>query len=155
MAGDIAAFPTITDVLVSGDNIQSYIAGADWKAGMVLAFHGTGVSRTLHPAVKGTTTTIKGVALYDVSSGDEGAVACRGCRCKVANFHDTTAIDAGDPAEDNDNAVGGTVGAAALTVSGVVAVIQYIAGTFDEDVAGDGTGILDVAPSIMTAVNDA
>ncbi len=149
MAGDIGAFPTMHDVLKSGDNIQSFIAGADWKAGMVVAFHGTGVSNTLHPAVKGTTTMIKGVALYDVTSGGRGAVACRGCRCKVANFHDTTAMDAGDPVEDNDNAVGGTVGAA--TLSGGIA-LQYIAGYLEEDIAGDGTGVMEVAPGTLTSL---
>lgn len=149
MAADITAFPTMTDVLIAGDNIQSFIAGAAWKAGQILAFHGTGVSNTLHPAVKGTTTMIKGVALYDVESGDVGAVACRGCRAKVANFHDTTAMDAGDPVEDNDNAVGGTVSTA--TLSGGIE-LQYIAGYLEEDIAGDGTGAMEVAPGTLTSL---
>lgn len=146
---DIAAFPTIHDVLVQGDNIQSFIAGADWKAGQILAFHGTGVSDTLHPAVKGTTVMIKGVALYDVTSGNRGAVACRGCRCKVANADDTTGMDAGDPVEDNDNAVGGTISAAAL--SGGIE-LKYIAGYLEQDIAGGATGVMEVQPDTLTSL---
>ena len=145
---DISAFPTIHDVLITGDNVQSFIAGADWKAGQVLAFHGTGVDNTLHPAVKGTTVMIKGVGLYDVSSGNRGAVACRGCRCKVANA-DASAMDAGDPVEDNDNAVGGTVSAAAL--SGGIE-LKYIAGYLEEDIAASSTGVMEVAPGTLTSL---
>ena len=145
---DIGTFPTMHDVLIAGDNIQSFIAGADWKAGQVLAFHGTGVSDTLHPAVKGTTAMIKGVALYDVTSGNRGAVACRGCRCKVANA-DATALDAGSPVEDNNNAVGGTVSTAAL--SGGIE-LKYIAGYIEQDIAGSGTGVMEVAPGTLTSL---
>lgn len=149
---DTDPFPTIRNVLVAGNNLQTFKAGADWKAGMQLAFHGTGVSKTLHPAIKGTTGMIKGVALYDVTSGDSGAVACRGCRCYVANA-DETIIDAGDPLEDNDNAVGGTVSTAALSEAGAVAVAKYIGGYAEQDIAANSTGIMEVAPAILTAVN--
>ncbi len=143
---DIGTFPTIRNVLVDGENIKSYTAGAAIKAGQVVAFHGTGVSKTVHPAVKGTTVQIVGVALYDVSSGDEVAVAGRGCRVYVANYDGTTGIDAGDALEDNDNAVGGTVGAFAL---GGALVIRYIAGYAVDDIAGAGTGIMEVNPHIV------
>lgn len=151
---DTDPFPTIHDVLVAGDNIQSFIAGADWKAGQMVAFHGTGVSDTLHPAVKGTTAMIKGIALYDVTSGDRGAVACRGCRCKVANATEVV-IDAGDPLEDNDNAIGGTVSTAALVDAGVVAVVKYIGGYAEQDIAANVTGVMEVAPATLTSANNA
>lgn len=152
---DISAFPTVTDVLHSGDNIQSFTCGADVKASQVVAFHGTGVSKTLHPAIAGTTGTIYGVALYDASSGDEVAVAGRGCIVKVANADDGTGIDAGDPCQDNDNAVGGTVSAATLVDAGVVAVVKIVAGFAIEDIAGDATGLMEVAPQYLTSANNA
>lgn len=154
---DIATFPTIRNVLVDGDNIKSYTVGGTLavKAGMVLALHGTGVDLTVQAAVKGTTVIPVGVALYDAAVGDQVAVAGRGCRVYVANAESNVAIDAGDPLEDNDNAIGGTVSAAPLMVAGVVAVIEYIVGYAVTDIAVSGTGICDIAPQIMTAVNNA
>jgi len=150
---DISSFPTMHDVLVAGDNIQTFTAGAAITAGQVVAFHGTGVSKTVHPAVKGTTVVPVGVALYDASSGDKVAVACRGCHVKVANYDDTTAIDAGDPLEDNDNAVGGTVGTLPISASGATATLHYRAGWALEDIAGGGTGIMEVDPGITIQPN--
>lgn len=153
---DISTFPTITnDALYVGDNIQSFTCGADIKVGMVVAFHGTGVSRTLHPAVKGTTGTIFGVALGNADSGDKVAVAGRGCIVEVANADASTGIDAGDPCEDNDNAVGGTVSAATLVDAGVVAVVKIIAGFAVDDIAGGATGLMEVAPQYLTSANNA
>lgn len=153
----IATFPTIRNVLVSGDNIQAYTVGGTLavKAGMVLAFHGTGVSKTVQAAVKGTTVIPVGVALYDAAVGAQVAVACRGCRVYVANADDAATLDAGDPLEDNANAIGGCVSEAPLSVTGAVAVAKYIVGYADEDIAASGTGICTVAPQIMTAVNTA
>lgn len=154
---DIATFPTIRNVLVDGDNLKSYTVGGTIavKAGMVLAFHGTGVSKTVQAAVKGTTVIPMGVALFDAAVGDEVTVAGRGCRVYVANAESDVAIDAGDPLEDNDNAIGGTVSAAPLVVAGVVAVVKYIVGFAVDDIAVSSTGICDVAPQIMTAANNA
>lgn len=143
---DITAFPTLHDVLYDGDNIKDYTAGAAITAGQVVAIHGTGVTKTVHPAVKGTTGRPAGVALYTVASGEKVAVAGPGCRVYVANADDTTAIDAGDPLEDNDNAVGGTVSALALAGS---LVIRWCAGYADDDIAGGGTGVMTVFPHIV------
>ncbi|KCZ71601.1 hypothetical protein ANME2D_02336 [Candidatus Methanoperedens nitroreducens] len=152
---DINAFPTIRHVLHSGDNIKNFKAGAAITAGMVVAFESSGVSRQVIPAVKGSTGMPIGVALYGVSSGDEVAVACRGCWVYVANADDTTGIDAGDALEDNDNAVKGTVSAAALVEAGAVAVVKYQIGIAIDDIAGGGTGLMEVAPGHLTAANNA
>lgn len=147
MAG-IAAFPTIRNVLVDGDNIKKYTVGGTLpvKAGMILAFHGTGVSKTVQAAVKGTTTQIVGVALYDAAVGAEVAVCGRGCRAKVANTDDVAVIDAGDALTHTTNAVGGCV--ATLALAGALAII-YVAGYAVEDIAASGTGMMDVAPHIV------
>jgi len=151
---DITAIPAIQDVLLSGDPTV-YTAGAIITKGMVVAFHGTGVSRTVHPCVTGTTTEIVGVAIETVASGAPVKVAGRGCIAKVINYDDTTGIDAGDPIQDNVLALGGCVGAAALVDAGVVAVVKYIAGYAIEDIAGGSYGAIDVCPGIITSANNA
>lgn len=143
---DIGTFPTIRNVLESGENILQYTAGAALKAGMVVAFHGTGVSRTVHPCVKGTTGMPVGVVIYDVSSGDEAAIAGPGCTAKVANFSDSVAIDAGDLLEPDDNAVGGTVHALALL--GALAML-YSVGYAVDDIAASDTGFIMVQPQAV------
>lgn len=153
--GDVGTFPTIRNVLVSGDNIQSYTAGAAITAGQVVAFHGTGVSQTVHPAVKGTTDSIVGVAIYGASSGAKVAVAGPGCRVYCANALDDTAIDAGDYLEDNDNAIGGTVSVAARLDAGVVAVLKFCVGVAEDDIAASGTGIVRLICGPITSVNNA
>ncbi len=152
---DISAFPTISKVLVTGNNIVSYTAGAAISAGMVVAFHGTGVSQTVHPAVKGTTDTPVGVALYGVASGAKVAVAGPGCRVYVAIADDTTGADAGDYLEDNANAVGGTVSVAARVDAGVVSVLKFCVGVAEDDIAGGGTGICRLICGPITSVNNA
>lgn len=143
------------DVLVRGEeHIRSFIVGATGvKAGQVVAYPATGVTRTVIPAVHGTTGQPVGVALYDQTTGYEVAVACRGAWAKVANADNTTAIDAGDPVEDNDNAVGGTVAPLPIAGSGTVAQIHYCVGYAVDVIAGGGTGIIEVAPGIITQPN--
>lgn len=152
---DIAAFPTIRNVLVSGDNIKNCIAGATILAGQVVAIHGTGVSNVVWPAVKGTTDAIIGVALYGAASGAKVAVAGAGCRVYVAQADDTATIDAGDALEDNDNAVGGTVSTAARVDAGVVAVVKFLVGTAVDDIAASGTGMCDLVCGYITSANNA
>lgn len=152
---DISAFPTIRAVIESGNNIGNYTAGAAIKAGQVVSIHATGVSRTVHPSVKGTTGLPIGVALYGVANGEKLAVAEDGCKCYIANADDTTGLDAGDPVEDNDNAVGGTVSALALSETGAVAVAKYCVGFAIDDIAGGGTGVIKIKCGIITAVNTA
>lgn len=108
---DITAFPTIRNVLYSGDNIQSFLAGDTIKAGMVVCFHATGVAYGCIPCIAGAGTIPIGVALYDAASGAYVAVAMAGCVCYVAKTDITGAvvIDAGDYCIPDDNAVGGCV----------------------------------------------
>ena len=112
---DIAAFPTVRSVLVSGDNINTYIAGAAIKAGQVVAFHGTGVSDTVHPCAVGTTLGIAGVAIYDAALGAKVAVAGPGCVCNVVNGIQATSWDAGTFLKAYGTTTAGTVTLAALT----------------------------------------
>jgi len=138
---DISAFPDMGDtILVSGDNIQKYIAGAAITKGQAVAIHGTGVSETVHPAVKGTTASVEGVALATVASGESVAVAGPGCVVYMANADDTTAIDAGSGVEDNDNAVGGTISALPANTAAATAAYANLVGIAVEDIAGGATG---------------
>lgn len=113
--GDVATFPTIRNVLWSGKNIHSFTATSTVKAGMLVAFASGGVSGAVIPAIKATSGQPIGVALSDAGAGIKVAVACNGCIVYVANYSTTVALDSGDVVEDNANAIGGTVGLAALT----------------------------------------
>lgn len=157
MAGDISAFPTMHDVLKCGDNIQSFTATTGVKAGQVVAINATGVSGAVDKSVAAAGSRSLGVALYDATAGDKVAVAMTGCIADVANFHDTTAIDAGSYLETNDATPGGTVGAAAVAaVSGAVGTNHLdIIGIALDDIAGDGTGRMLIQPMALAQLNDA
>lgn len=135
---DIAAFPAVHDILVSGDNIQSFIAGAAITAGQVVAFADTGVSDTVHPAVTGTTASAVGVALYTVASGERVAVACDGCVVNVVNGIQGTDIDAGHWVEYYGTTTPGTV--KELVTSGGVAVNFKLVGKLLEDNTATAAG---------------
>ena len=153
---DISAFPDMGDtILVSGDNIQKYIAGAAITKGQAVAIHGTGVSETVHPAVKGTTASVEGVALATVASGENVAVAGPGCVVYMANADNTTAIDAGSGVEDNDNAVGGTISALPANTGGATAAYTNLVGVALDDIAGGGTGRVRLICSITSIPNSA
>lgn len=140
---DITAFPTITQVCDQGHrNARAVKAGSAIKAGMVVAYADAGGSDTVVPHVKGTTASIAGVAMYDIASGSWGTAFLNGAIVYVANADDTTAIDAGAVVEGNDNAVGGTVSAAAnaaSTAEGEEFKIDIL-GYAIEDIAGGATG---------------
>ena len=140
---DISAFPTITQVCDQGHQFARAVkAGAAIKAGQVVAYADTGVSDTVHPHIKGTTASIAGVAAYDIASGSWGTVYLNGAIVYVANADDTTGIDAGAVVEGNDNAVGGTVSAAAnaATTAEGEEYKNDILGYAIEDIAGGATG---------------
>lgn len=152
--GDITAFPTIRNVKYSGSNVHRFTATTAVKAGQLVAFAATGVSGAVNPAIKSTTGQPIGVALYGVDAGREVAVACNGCIVYVANFSTTVALDSGDVVEDNANAVGGTVGLAALTSTaggGAVATVKYTAGVMIDKVAASATGRMLVKCGLFTA----
>jgi len=154
---DITEFPEMRDVLHSGDNIHTFTAGGDIKAGQVVEISGD------FEVVKATTLGTKkaiGVALYDAASGEEIAIAMRGCIVWVANADDTTAISAGEYVMADDNAVGGTVkkvddlsvsvppGTTAVTSTAAQPDLteaggvppQVAIGTALEEISGGGTG---------------
>jgi hypothetical protein len=140
---DIGTFPTITQVCDQGHrNARAVKAGAAIKAGMVVAYADAGGSDTVVPHVKGTTASIAGVAAYDIASGAWGAVYLNGAIVYVANADGTTVIDAGAVVEGNENAVGGTVSAAAYALTTAVDE-EYkndLLGYAIEDIAGGATG---------------
>lgn len=117
---DIAAFPALHDILVSGDNIQSRTFGEDVKAGQVVGFD-TALTTEVVKAMKAVAgENAIGVALYDVLNGDKGAVAEDGCVVNIVNADDTAVIGAGADVIQNDNAVGGTVSAYAGSGAGQI-----------------------------------
>lgn len=106
---DIAAFPTLHDVLVTGNNLQGYTAGEDMKAGQVVGFdisETTELIIAMH-AVAGENAI--GVLIFDVLQGDLGTVAEIGCVVNMVNADDAADIHAGADVIQHANAVGGTV----------------------------------------------
>lgn len=135
---DIGAFPTIHGVVIDDRGpIRSFTFTEAASAGMAVGFAATGVSNAVVPMDATAGEQCIGVAVYDVEAGDLGAVAMDGNIVVVANADDTTAIDAGDQVELNDNAVQGTVSALTLTQ---FTANHYVLGIALEDIAGAGTG---------------
>jgi hypothetical protein len=141
---DIASFPTIHDVLWSGDNIQSYKAGAAITAGMIVYLSGdmtvTKTTSLAHPPL--------GVALQDTASGYPVPVALVGCTVYVANT-DNSGLTAGegDYAIVDDNAVGGTV---SRIVKGAIPRGPYSSlGVFQEDMAKNSTARILIQPDMI------
>ena len=108
---DIAAFPALHDILVSGNNIQSHTTGEVVKAGQVVGFDISETTEIIKvmKAVAGENAI--GVVLYDAILGDKVAVAQAGCVVNVVNADDAADIGAGAWLVQNANAVGGTVSA--------------------------------------------
>lgn len=152
---DITAFPTIRNVLWSGDNIQTFTATTAVTAGQVVAINATGVSMAVDPSVATAGSRSIGVALYSASAGAQVAVAMTGCICYVAIYDDTATIDAGDFVETNDCAVKGTVGAAAVAATGGATVTAHydIIGIAVDDIAASGTGRILIQPMCLTQAN--
>ena len=152
---DITSFPTIRNVLYSGNNIVEFTATSAVKAGMVVAFAATGVSDAVLPAIKGTTAQPIGVALYDAAASAMVAVAMDGCIVYVANAESNADIDAGDMLESNDNTVGGTVSVAPDMVAAAVAVVKYVIGYAVEPILRSTTGRIMISAGLYTTVNNA
>lgn len=140
---DTATWTTISHVLDSGTNLQTFTAGADIKAGMVVAYASTGVSDTVHPAVAGTTEAPIGVAIIDADSGDMVTVACEGCIVYVREGTGN-AIDAGHWVSDDDAAATGCVKTAVTTATG------YGIGIAVDDIAANGSGRIKINPSLIS-----
>ena len=147
--GDISAFPTIRNVLFSGDNIITLTATNALKAGMVVEIDATGVSGAVNAAVAESGSRPVGVSLYDVAAGGSAAIATYGCVCYVANADDTATMDAGTYVVTNVNAVGGTV-SSELAV-GDNATPQLVVGMLLEGMAASGTARCLITLGSLTA----
>jgi len=154
---DIAAFPTIRNVVYSGKNFHKFIATTAVKAGQVVAFANPAVSGAVIPAVKATSLQPIGVAINNADAGKKVAVACNGCWVYVANAESDVDIDAGHVLEDNDNATApGSVSMAAETNGGgAVALVKYTVGVSIDDIARSSTGRMLVKCGVMLAPNTA
>ena len=133
----ISPFPTIHTVCPYYGLNRGFTATEAVKGGQAVGFAATGISNAVVPMDATAGEQVIGVAEYDAGAGSEVNVCMNGCVVVVANADDTTAIDAGDHVELNDNAVQGTVSALALTQ---FTANHYILGIALEDIAGSGTG---------------
>lgn len=120
-----------------------YIAGAAILAGQVVAFAGTGVSWTVHPANALTTSNVVGVALHGAATGAHVAVAGPGSVIKVQNSVDNATLDSGD-----------MVAAAASTALGCVCAIvdttgHYQVGVMLEDTGNSAQGYALLTPGVL------
>lgn len=150
---DISTFPTLYTVGHQLGTVLNMTAGEAITAGQVVGFAATGVSETVVVMDATSGEQALGVAMYDAASGAPIAVLSLGCIAEVVNADASTAIDAGDLLEQNDNAVGGTVSAATQTASGVTATNHAVVGIALEDIAGGASGKALILPYIFTQPN--
>lgn len=152
---DIAAFATGHPIMVNNGPTWTFTASGAITAGQVVCIDATGVSNTVRAGAGETDERPMGVAITTAADGEKVTVALDGSICYFVNADDTTAIDAGDFLETNDNAVGGTVSTAAVAASGsAVAVLHAsIVGVAIEDIAGGSYGLGIVRPGPMTQAN--
>lgn len=137
---DTSTFPSINPLDGGQEGIiLNLIAGAAIKAGQVVAFNGTGVSKTVEPCNGETTTSPIGVALYDAASGARVAVASTGSIVTVCEGPGAGA-DAGDLLGPDDAAVLGTV--KVVTAAAAASVI----GIAIDDISANSTGQMLVQP---------
>lgn len=147
---DISTFPTIHDVLIAGDNIQSFVAGSDIKAGQVVSMATDG---QVYPTVD---LPVLGVALYDAAANENIAVACVGCIVTVANSDDTTAIEEGVQVIAKNATIDGAVAAATAVSTGsgttITVTAEQVVGVTVSPIAGNGTGKVMIMPSVNTCI---
>lgn len=156
--GDIASFPSMRNVLWSGNNVHAFTATTTVTVGQVVAFASGGVSGAVIPCVKATTAQPIGVALYTAQAGTKVAVACNGCIVYVANGSASVAMDSGDVVEDYGVTTPGTVMLAALVSTaggGAVATVRYTVGVLIDKIVASGTGRMLVKCGLMTATMSA
>jgi hypothetical protein len=145
--GDVTTFPSIQDVLVSGDNIREFTATEAITKGQVVGFAATGVANAVVRMHETADEHPIGVAISTAAIGAIVKVAMAGCEVKVANSTDDTAIEAGEYVQTDDAAALGTVAVftprADLTAT--------ITDTVDDTVADSSANIIGVAQTIITA----
>lgn len=133
MATDRTAFPTTKkEILVSGNNVQTFIASGAISAGQVVAIDATGVTMTVRAAVVESGEAPIGVAIASVTAAEATAgkqvpVAMIGTIVYVSNYSSDVDIDAGEYVTTNDCAIGGSV----IACSG--AATQELVGRMLED----------------------
>lgn len=137
---DTGTWTALTQVQLYEGKVITLTAGGAISAGMVVAFAGTGVSRTVQAAVTGTTGPVVGVAVTDAASGDEVAVEVCGGIVKVTEGAGA-AIDAGDYVMADDAAATGCVKVAVAT-----ATISDGVGQAIDDIGANGSGYIIVKP---------
>jgi len=148
---DLAAWADIRNVLVSGDNINQFTAGADIKAGQVVAYNATGVAWTVQPVATGTTGTIVGVALYDADSGEQVSVAMRGCIVYVQNGAQG-AVDQGDPLVEYGTTTTGTVIVADISGGATNTPTPLVGFALEDHAAADGSILCDLDPGYIVVI---
>jgi len=119
------------NVLVVGNNVHNFLAGAAITRGQVVAIHGTGENFTVWPCILGTTLTPLGIAINSAASGAKVAVAGLGCIAYCQQETDDTNATAGAQVTITDSAgfVGAVSGTADLFLVGVR--LEPSAGTDD------------------------
>ena len=152
---DIQAFPTIRNVLYSGNNLISGTAALAAKAGQVAVFDATGDGLKFQPGLAEAGERPVGVFLYDAAANAPCTVCGPGCIVYVANADDAAACDTGDWMITNDNAVGGTVSACPVAASGAATAVlnDNVIGFLVGDMAKSGTALLMVLPQSLTQAN--
>jgi hypothetical protein len=148
---ETGAWSTLTqdDILVTGDNILSMIAGEALVAGQVVGHAATGDGKAYAMDLTEGENAV-GVALFSASSGDPVSIATVGC---VVRMREGTgnAIDAGDWLEQDDNAAQGMVKTFAPRADLASTVIDgtndttieettQLVGMAQEDIAANGEG---------------
>jgi len=153
--GDISAFVTGTPIMHNNGPTFSFTASGAITAGQVVSIDATGVSGTVRAAVAEAGESPIGVALITAADGELVTVALPGAIVYMTNADDTTAIDAGSFVETNDNAVGGTVTAAAESATGGATATAHfqVIGKAIDDIAGGGYGRVIVCYSPLTQAN--
>lgn len=134
---DISTFPTIQNVLYSGDNIIELIAEEAITKGNVVGFAAT--SKSVIPTT--AEEDMIGVAVETQATvGGKIRIALTGCICYVANSDSQTDIDAG--AYLKSGVLDGTVTAFTVTHSDVYTMI----GIAVDDILQDATGLMLIQP---------
>ena len=152
---DIDAFPTIRNVLYSGNNLIGGTAALAAKAGQVAVFDATGDGLKFQPGLAEAGERPVGVFLYDAAANAPCTICGPGCIVYVANADDTAAGDTGDWMQTNDCPAGGTVSVVTVAATGAATATlnDNIIGFLVSDLAKAGTALLMVQPQSLTQAN--
>ena len=135
---EISAFPAIQNVLYSGDNVVEFVATEAITKGMIVGFAATGVANAVIPMDGGSTEFPVGIAVTTAGAGAKVLVAMEGCICYVANWDDTTAIEAGEYIASKNATIEGT----AVTLTIDTTTVQLMVGQAISAIAANGNGLM-------------